>query len=252
MAIRGLLRDAQHGQVYENLARAFHLAPAKVEVAVDVMLDDLVGRIQHNLESRPALAGVVELLGQSGYERVLESPSLLGATHTQVIGNEALNVLAGHGESVTMTKHAARVADISEMIAEYLLPVVAVLLVGALARLSRDRLEDIMGHTPDAQASGEAAHTPQHLPLVAGGVGFSGSTGGAFGPLDTAEALHYVEFAERIKGAGGKPPASDPAIAVRKVLGSCLGYGWAPLDWISRAQHWGLETFKAALSGRRR
>jgi hypothetical protein len=253
--IRALLREAQQGQVYANLAQAFHLAPPKVEAAVHVMIDDLIGRIEANLESRQALVEMVELLGKGGYELVLQQPSLLGATHTQVIGNEALNVLAGHGEIKNMTRDAATAGDISEMIAEYLLPVAAVLLVAALARLSRDRLEDIMGHTREENQSGGAdgtAEAAQHLPLVAGGIGFSGSTGGTFGPLDADSASHYVELAQRIKRAEGRPPASDPAIAVRKVIASCLGYGPIARDWFSRVQSIWLDVIKTAFAGPQR
>jgi len=248
-----MLQAVQNGQVYANLARAFHLAPTKVEVAVDVMLDDLIGRTKRSLRARHALADVVELLGQNGYEQVLDSPSLIGVTHTQVIGNEALNVLAGRGESHAMTRHGAAAAEISEMIAEYLLPVVAVLFVGALARLSRGALEALAGYPESASSAAQPAVASQDLPLVSGGFGFSGSTGGGtFGPLNTIGPSRYLELSESIKRADGRVAALDPAVAVRKVLASHLGYAVSPLDWIARVQRWSLDAARTALARLRR
>jgi hypothetical protein len=40
--VKTALSEAQNGQAFANLARAFHLPPAKVEDAVDVMLDALI------------------------------------------------------------------------------------------------------------------------------------------------------------------------------------------------------------------
>lgn len=256
MDIKRLLREAQDGQVFANLARAFHLPPEKVEVAVDVILHDLIARIERNTLSRHPLAGLVELLGQSAYEQVLDTPTLVGATHTQVIGNEALNILAGRGENDRMAQHAAAAAAISPMIAEYLLPAVAVLLVGTLARVSRSGLESIMslapGGAPPTAAANESGHEPQHLPRVAGGVGFSGSTGGSVTLADAPTSSYYLELAESIRRADGTPGTPDPAIGVRRVLASSLGFATGPLGWVSRMQRWGMDAVKAALAGWRR
>jgi hypothetical protein len=250
--IRDLLRAVQNGQVYANLARAFHLAPTKVEVAVDVMLDDLIGRTRRNLRARHSLANVVELLGQNGYEQVLDQPSLIGATHTQVIGNEALNVLAGRGESHAITRSSAAAAEISEMIAEYLLPVVAALFVGALARLSRSSLETLAGYPEGAADAAQPVAASQDLPLAGGGAGFSGSTGATFGPLNTIGPSRYLVLSESINRADGRVAALDPAVAVRKVLASNLGYAASPLDWIARAHRWGIDAIGKALASLRR
>lgn len=257
MRIKTVLSQAQNGQVYANLARAFHLASPKVEVAVGVMLDELMPPVERSLKSRRTLAGLVELLGQSGHEKVLDSPMQLGATHTQMLGNEVLGVIAGRGESQRMALHAATDAGVSEMITEYLLPVIASMLVGALAKLSRADLDAIAGSDSQATApeglsgdGGTSAGTVQ-LPLVAGGAGFSGSTGGTVSMTDTAPS-RYAELAEEIRRTARAPGTPDPAAPVRRTLESALGLPTTPAGWINRMQGWSLGVLDAMFSGWRR
>lgn len=247
MRIETVLSEAQGGQAFANLARAFHLPADKVEAAVATMVGELMGRIARDLHSQPSLAALVELLGQNGYEQALDTPTLLAAPHTQVIGNDALKVIAGHDESETMVKHAAAAADVSEMITEYLLPVVVAMMIGALARESRPGLNAIIGQTETAGSSDqEQAGAPQ-LPLVAGGVGFSGSTGGTVGIVHPAATpSHYLELAEQIKRTEDPAQASARAAdAVRSVLEPILGVSGAQSDWMDRIRTWRETAIKA-------
>jgi hypothetical protein len=252
-----MLGEAQNGQAFANLARAFHLPPDKVEAAVGTMVEELTAHLARSLRSPRSLAALVELLGQSGYEQVLDTPILLSATHTQVIGSDALKVIAGHDESQRMARHAATVAGISEMIAEYLLPAITAMLVGALAKASRPDLERIMGTADDAAVDppSDSGANPGSLslPLVAGGVGFSGSTGGTVSVAGPTDALtHYLELAEEIRRADRAAGAPDTAGAVRRALAPLLGLPPGPFAWI----HWmvtcSFDAFDAILAGLRR
>ncbi len=258
MHIHNVLSEAQDGHAFANVARAFHLPPAKVDVAVRIMLDGLIAHIEGRLQSRRALPGLVELLGQSGYEQVLETPALLGATHTQVLGNDALKFIAGRTASDKMARQAAAAAGISEMISEYLLPVIAAMLVGALAKTSRFGLETIMNGDPEGPGSdppaGDSGSNPAlYLPRVSGGVGFSGSTGGAVGFASPAAAASaYLELAEDIRRADRTPGARDPAAGVRRVLAANLGSSVAPVYWIDRMHKWSIDALNAIFAGWRR
>jgi hypothetical protein len=255
--IQTLLSEAQNGQAFANLARAFHLPPAKVEVAVGAMIDELTTRVGIAMQSRRSLARLVELLGQGTHEKVLESPELLGATATQVNGNKALNVIAGRNDSNRIAQHAASVAGVSEMIAEYLLPVIAAMMVGLLAKVSRPGFETIIGGAPggasaSGNTSGEANSVSLQLPRVSGGVGFSGSTGGSAGVTSSAVASsHYIELAEDIRRGDRTPSTPDPAEAVRRVLAPIMGFPSSPIGWLDRMR-WSAGAFKAFLAGIRR
>jgi Bacterial protein of unknown function (DUF937) len=252
LAIESVLSEAQNGQAYANLARAFHLPPDKVEEAVNDMLRALIPDIAERMGSPRSLAALVELLGKSDYEKVLETPTLLGATHTQVLGSEALTVLAGRKESKRLVRHAAATAGVSEMISEYLAPALAALLVGALARTCRQDLEAIMGH---AQGAGDPVSQadptpPPQLPIVAGGVGFSGSTGGT-ASLATygAPESQYIDLAEDIRKQ--TPKGSEIADAVRHALAPILGLPPGSASLMRRIGEWGTSALTAITSPRR-
>jgi len=255
--IEAMLSEAQNGQAFANLARAFHLPPDKVEMAVATMVEELSEHLQRSLRSRRSLAALVELLGQSGHEHILDTPMLLSATHTQVIGNDALKVIAGHDASQRMARHAASVAGVSEMIAEYLLPAVTAMLVGALAKVSRPGLEHIMGNAADGanlpSAQSEANPGSLPLPLVAGGAGFSGSTGGTVSVAGPAAASsHYLQLAEEIRRTDPTASASDPAEAVRRTLAPILGLPHGPFAWIHWIATWSTGALNAVLATLRR
>jgi hypothetical protein len=187
---------------------------------------------------------------------VLETPTLLGATHTQVLGNDALKVMAGRNESGKISHRAAQAADVSEMISEYLLPVIATMLVGAIARVSRPGIEQIIqsdparvGSDPLSTEAGSNSSALE-LPRVSGGVGFSGSTGGTISSAGPALASsHYVGLAEDIRSENRPPGANDPAPAVRRMLGTLMGFPASPLGWIDWMHRRSLEAFSAILAG---
>lgn len=257
MSLSNLLNEAQGGRVYANLARAFQLPAAKVEAAVAAMVHDLTFYIHQDTLSRQRLAGLVHLLGQPDYENVLETPTLLGATHTQTVGNDALLTIAGREASRKMVRNAAAAADISEMIVEYLLPVVAVMIVGALEKASHVPIEDVMRRishlmntAPPAPANNPK---PQPLPNVAGGQGFSGITGSMSSEAsETARARRYDDLADVIRLRERTRDGYDPAKAVRRILSPILGFPANPWIWLGRMQRWSLETIKTISTSLRR
>jgi hypothetical protein len=250
MPILDRLSKAQGGQAFANLARAFHLPPGKVEPAVDAMISAVVAQIHGKTPSRRFLARFVELLDDRAYRLVLESPTMLGTTSTQVLGNQALNVIAGREATKKIARQAASQADVSEMITEYLLPVVAAMLVGAIADASSYSLEAILPRDgTEADAAGdrlEAAAMVAPLPQVAaGGVGFSGSTGGGVclaSPLAASGRL--AGLAKGIRESASLPDGRDTASAARKALTPYLVLPRGPLDWIARLRALGGSAFR--------
>jgi len=257
--IENLLSETQDGRVFANLAQAFHLPSAKVETAVGIMIRELAFHIEINESSKQWLGNFVQSLGRGDYQKVLSSPSLLGATSTQVLGNDALDIIAGRGAKEKIAEHAAAAAGISEMISEYLLPVVAAMLIGIIARQGGPAMDGVMlaalGEAPPPPDGGEggsdsnAGQLP--LPRAGGGAGFTGSTGVVRNEAITVlDSGRYDELAEMIKRGPLAPGDPDPAKAVRRALASTLGFPTHPLLWVGRIQRWGQDTFKALIGGR--
>lgn len=225
---------AQNGKAIDNLARAFHLPRPKAKAALLVMLDALIQSFDEQTSSRATLARLVELLGKNDYGRVLEDPMLMGATSTQVIGTEALTALAGHSQSIRIASRSAATAGISEMIAEYLLPVVAAMFMGALSERTRSALQALARNekVTAGAAPSETYSAALVLPVGRGSSGvFSGAT--VVGPDEgpAREAL-YLELAERIRKGGDR----DPLTSARKFLAEGLGVRTRYAPWLARLQ----------------
>jgi len=237
---------AQNGQTISNLARAFHLPRPKTKIAILSMLAALTRSFDEQTLSRATLSRLIELLGKNAYEQVLETPTLMGATSTQVIGNEALTALTGHGEGSRIAAQAATDAEISPMIAEYLLPVVAALFMGALSAKTRPGLIAIMIGT-EAAAQEPPAGGSLQLPVGRGSSGFfSGSTGVATGSGNPDRETLYRELSERIRDGDKAPSGADPLSAARRVVAESLGVRTRHAPWLARLQRLGTDALKNA------
>jgi hypothetical protein len=227
---------AQNGKVIDHLARAFHLPRPKAKAALISMLSDLIQSFDAQALSRAPLARLIELLGKNDYERVLDDPTLMGATSTQVIGNEALTALAGHKESIRIAGAAAKAAAISDMIAEYLLPVVAAMFMGALSQRTRARMLALARNEEDPveEPGPPASLVSILLPIGRGSAGaFSGAT--IIRPeLGPKREEIYRELAERVRKGG----ADDPINSARRIMADVLGVRTRYAPWLARAQLW--------------
>ncbi|MCZ7594974.1 MAG: DUF937 domain-containing protein [Hyphomicrobium sp.] len=248
--IWGEFTRAQNRQAISNLARAFHLPRPQAKAAILVMLGALTQCFDEQTLTRATLARLIELLGKNDYEQVLETPTLMGATSTQVIGNDALTTLAGRDASSRITSRAAAAAGISEMIAEYLLPVVAAMFMGALSAKTRANLLALARNeaAPDANAPpAESSAAAIQLPVGRGSSGFfSGSTGIASGLVDPARESLYRELADRIRDSGKMPDGRDPLSAARQIMADGLGVRARHAPWLARLQRWGAGALQSA------
>ena len=240
---------SQGGQAINHLARSFHLPRPKAKAAVLSMLGALTQRFDEQTVSRGTLARLIELLGKNDYEQVLETPALMGATSTQVIGNDALTALAGREESSRIASRAATAAGISEMIAEYLLPVVAAMFMGALSAKTRSSLYVLMrgpgGEALDPQA--EPSAPVLQFPVGRGSSGFFAGTGsGSAVGHDPAREAMYFDFAARIRAGGAAPGNPDPFAATRRAMAVGLGVRARHAPWFARLQKWGTDALKTA------
>lgn len=246
---------AQNGHAIDNLARAFHLPRPKVKAAILEMMVALTLLFDEQTLSRGALARLIEIIGKNNYEQVLEDATMMGATSTQMIGGEALTALAGHDGSSAIAARAAAASEISQMIAEYLLPVVAAMFLGALSFRTRPALTALARHEIFiAGPEGEASHQPAaQLPVGRGSSGVFGGTTVVSSDVGPERDALYRKLAESIRAEGGA--VGDPITAARQIIAEGLGVRTRHAPWLARAQKLaltGLKNAKAQINERLR
>jgi hypothetical protein len=235
----------QNGLVIDNLARAFHLPRPKAKAAILDMFAAMTLLLDQQTLSRGALARLVEIIGKNNYELVLEDATLMGATSTQVIGSEALTILAGHSESARIASSAAKSAEISQMIAEYLLPVVAAMFLGALAvrtkaeLLALARNEAGVGAT---EADKEARSNSAQLPVGRGSSGLFGGTTVVSSEAEPEREALYRDLAERLRN----PADADPIHTLRQIIADGLGVRTRNAPWFARVHQTAMATVLSA------
>jgi hypothetical protein len=246
--IWGEITRAQNRLAISNLARAFHLPRPQAKTAILVMLGALTQSFDEQTLSRGTLARLIELLGKNDYERVLETPTLMGATSTQVIGNDALTALAGRDTASRVASRAATAAGISEMIAEYLLPVVAALFMGALSAKTRTNLLALALNKEASTDEPEERAPAQQFPVGRGSSGFfSGSTVFTSGiGVDPQREVLYRQLAERVRHGDATEDGPDPLNAARRIMAEGLGVRARHAPWLARLQKWGMVGLQTA------
>lgn len=225
----------QNGQVVDNLARAFHLPRPKAKAAILEMLDDLQGLLGDQALGRPTLSRLIEIIGKNNYEQVLNDATLMGATSTQVIGTEALTALTGHSQSSRMAGRAAEAAEISPMIAEYLLPVVTAIFLGAITTRTRAALLALARNEEEPTYVDPSEAPAGQLPVGRGSSGlFSGTTVLTPNAGPDREVL-FRELAERLR------TSDDNATLARARAIIKAGLGNQPVHhapWLAQVQQW--------------
>lgn len=145
MQITDILASAQGGQVAANLAKTFGIDPATAEKAVGAVLPQLSSRIERNTLSRGGIADLIAMLGKPGVGKVLDDPAALGAPETEKLGIDVLDqVLWSKDRSRAVAAKAAKETGLSEDIIKKMLPTIAAMAAGGIAKGSSGALGEIL------------------------------------------------------------------------------------------------------------
>lgn len=179
MQITDILGSAQNGQAITNLAKAFGIEPEIAEKAVGAVLPRLTDRIERNTLSRGGIADLISMLGKPGLAAVLDDPKALTAPETQKLGIDVLDQVVWNKDgSRTLASKAAKQSGVSEDLIRKMLPAIAAMAMGGLAKGSSGALGEILsklngsplpvpGEAP-SQAPGELSAS-EPMPRSSGG-----------------------------------------------------------------------------------
>lgn len=166
--IADILGSAQGGQAMANLATAFGVDPAVAEKAVGAVLPRISDRIERNTLSRGGIADLISMLGKPGVSAVLDDPKALTAPETEKLGIDVLDQVVWNKDgSRTLAAKAARQSGVSEDLIKKMLPAIAALAIGGLAKGSSGALGEILSKLNGSPLPlpGEApAETPRRTP----------------------------------------------------------------------------------------
>lgn len=151
MDILQAILGAAGGGAVQQLAGQFGLREDQTSSAIQALLPALMGGINNNVGQQGGMEALLGALANGNHSRYLEDPALLGATDTTNDGNGILgHILGSKDVSRQVASQAAAQTGIGSDILKKMLPVVATMAMGALAK-------GHMGGAGAAQAAAAAA-----------------------------------------------------------------------------------------------
>ena len=137
MNILNAILGAQDGQAVGALSQQFGLSQDQTASAISALLPALAGGLQRNVSSQGGLEQLMSALTGGQHSRYLDDTSMLGSPDTVSDGNAILgHVLGTRDVSRAVATNAASATGISPDVLKKMLPVVAALAMGALAKQS--------------------------------------------------------------------------------------------------------------------
>jgi hypothetical protein len=183
MNILDTILNHQDGAAVQQLAQQFGLGNDQTISALSALVPQLASGVQQNLQQPGGLQGLLGALAGGGHDQYLNDPSQLGDPSTIADGKGILgHILGSKSASHDVTANAAAQTGISQDLLKQMLPLVATLVMGSLARQT-SRAAASAGTASSAGMMGEVAsmldanHDGSVVDDVAGMVGkFLGGT----------------------------------------------------------------------------
>lgn len=248
MASTDLLSAPEGRAFIAAVASTHRLTPQQAEAAVRGLIPELVNGLERNTLSRGGIADLLKALATGDHERYLAAPDILGNPAIMADGQRILgHLFRSQAAAQRATRFVEGETSVSRTVLWQILPGVAALLIGWLARSAKGGLGDVLSKVPGATAT-PASPMPRSSPAPV-----PGGSGGVFPPgpdLDkiTRNPGPYGDLSDILRknsGSGGL------AGTIRDLLGGLLGfkskgivgwlirlilvrYGWRILTWVVR------------------
>ncbi len=213
------------------LAEAYGIEPKLAEAAAAAVVPQLADRIERNTLSRGGIADLVALLGAPAFQKALDDPATLATADGEALGITALEELLWRKDiSRKVAARASAQSGVDELLIKKLLPGIAALTIGALAKGSQNELTQLTqrisgrplplpGETQNG--GGDVGH---QVPLPVPGDDFGSGRGGY--PFDDLTDMIRKGGRRVPKGQTGTGGVSgrDLGGLVRDILGNLLGF----------------------------
>lgn len=148
MNLLNVLLQENQGQGVEALSRQFGLDTNQTQNVLGQLLPVLVSGLQRNTSQQGGLESLLGALSQGNHSRYLEDPSMLGTEENVADGNGILgHILGSKDVSREVARQVGANTGLSDSLIRQMLPVVASLAMGALAKQTGggQRQEGLLG-----------------------------------------------------------------------------------------------------------
>jgi hypothetical protein len=135
MSILNAILGAQDGQTVGALSKQFGLSQDQTVSALGALLPALAGGLQKNVSNQGGLEQLMSALTSGQHGRYLDDAGRLGSADTVNDGNAILgHILGSRDVSRAVATNASSATGINPDLLKKMLPVVATLAMGALAK----------------------------------------------------------------------------------------------------------------------
>jgi hypothetical protein len=147
--------NEKNGAAARQIGSQFGLEPEQTRSALAALVPALTAGLQRNAQSAGGLEDLLSALSSGGHAEYIEEPDTLGQPETIEDGNGILSHVFGtKGVSRQVASRAAAQTGLGESLLKRMLPVVATLVMGTLARRTSPSLERGAPASTGAAASG--------------------------------------------------------------------------------------------------
>jgi hypothetical protein len=138
MDILETIVGAQNGAAVDQLAAQFGLRPEQASAAMSALMPALAAGFQKNMATEGGLASLVTALSSGKHQAYLDNPTTVTQPTTAADGNAILGHLFGSKEvSRQVAANAAQRTGVDASVLKKMLPILAALAMGAMARQTR-------------------------------------------------------------------------------------------------------------------
>lgn len=182
MNLQDILQSAQGGKAIDNLAQQFGLSPQETQSAVNALLPALSMGFNKQAQNPGALSNILGEITSGSHTQMYDSDGDGIPDTAQTQGHQALNSLFGSKDVTNqVASQAANSTGISSNVLQQMLPVIATMVMGGVARQMQNQgFGGILGQLAGALTQGGQAGA---APGQAGGGPLGNILGGLLGGI---------------------------------------------------------------------